>query len=109
VKYYKRINKAIKILNTKIPTDPYKMAIFPVGILYSLQKSKNPYRRDFSLQVATLAKVVCQPGLPDQLFANGPNLVQKEPKKSQILRHGTKKRANHFFQIYQQLQSNMNP
>jgi len=31
------------------------MAIFPVGILYSLQKPKNPYRRDFSLRVATLA------------------------------------------------------
>jgi len=30
------------------------MAIFPVGIPYSLQKPKNPYRRDFSLQVATL-------------------------------------------------------
>jgi len=31
-------NRAINILNTKIPTDPYKMAIFPAGIPYSLQK-----------------------------------------------------------------------
>jgi len=38
VKYHKGRNKAIKILNTKIPTDPYKMAIFAVGIPYSLQK-----------------------------------------------------------------------
>ena len=52
--YHKRRNKAIKILNTKIPTDPYKIAIFPVGIPYSLQKPKNPYRRDFSPRVATL-------------------------------------------------------
>jgi len=50
VKYHKRRNKTIKILNTKIPTDPCKMAIFP----YSLQKPKNPYRRDFSLRVASL-------------------------------------------------------
>ena len=33
-----------KILNMKIPTDPYKLAIFPVGIPYSLQKPKNPYK-----------------------------------------------------------------
>ena len=31
------------------------MAIFPVGIPYSLQKAKNLYCRDFSLRVATLA------------------------------------------------------
>ena len=54
LKYHKCRNKAIQILNTKIPTDPYKMAIFPVGIPYSLQKPKNPYRRDFSPRVATL-------------------------------------------------------
>jgi len=54
VKYYKGRNKAIKILNTKIPTDIYKMAIFPVGIPYSLQKPKNSYCRDFSLRAATL-------------------------------------------------------
>ena len=55
MKYHKRRKKAIKILNTKILTDPHKTAIFPVGIPYSLQKLKNPYRRDFSLRVATLA------------------------------------------------------
>jgi len=55
VEYHKGRNKAIKILNTKIPTDPYKIAIFPVKIPYSLQKSKNPYRVDFSLRVATLS------------------------------------------------------
>jgi len=38
VKYRKRRKKRIKILNTKIPTDTYKMAIFPVGIPYYLQK-----------------------------------------------------------------------
>jgi len=32
------------------------MAIFPVGIPYSLQKPKNPYCRDFSLRVATLVR-----------------------------------------------------
>jgi len=47
LKYHKRRNKTIQILNTKIPTDPYKMVIFPVGIPYSLQKPKNPYRWDF--------------------------------------------------------------
>jgi len=31
--------------------DPYKMAIFPVGIPYLLQKPKHPYCRYFSLQV----------------------------------------------------------
>ena len=30
------------------------MAIFPVGIPYSRQKPKNPYRWGFSLRVATL-------------------------------------------------------
>jgi len=54
VKCHKRRNKAIKILNTTIPTDPYKMAIFPGGIPYTLQNSKNPYCRYFSLRVATL-------------------------------------------------------
>ena len=29
----------------------------PVGIPYSLQKPKNPYRGDFSLRVATLRKI----------------------------------------------------
>ena len=29
-------------MNAKIPTDPYKMAIFPVGIPYSLQSLKIP-------------------------------------------------------------------
>jgi len=53
-KYHKGRNKAIKILNVKIPTDPYKMAIFPIGNLYSLQKPKNIYCRNFSLRVATL-------------------------------------------------------
>ena len=50
-------HKAIKILNTKIPANPYKMAIFPVEIPYSQQMPENPYRaysRDFSLRVATL-------------------------------------------------------
>jgi len=47
-------NKAIKTLNTKISTDPYKMAIFPVGITYSLQKPKTPYCGNFSLQVAAI-------------------------------------------------------
>jgi len=37
-----------------IATDPYKMEIFPVGILYSLQKLKNHYRPDSSPPVATL-------------------------------------------------------
>jgi len=32
VKYHKGRDKATKITNTKIPTDPYKTAIFPVGI-----------------------------------------------------------------------------
>jgi len=41
-------------------------------------------------------------GLPNLLFAKGPNLVQKQPKKSQILRQEAKKIANHFFQSYQQ-------
>jgi len=54
VKYHKGRNKVIKNLNTKIPTDPYKMSILPVGIPYSLQKPINPYCRDFSLRVATL-------------------------------------------------------
>jgi len=58
LKYHKCRNKAIKILNTKIPTDPYKMAVFPVGIPYSLQKPKNPYRRDFSLRVAALVSLM---------------------------------------------------
>jgi len=50
VKYHKGWNKAIKLLNTKkIPTDPYKMAIFPVGIPYPLQKPKNPYCRDIAI------------------------------------------------------------
>ena len=31
------------------------MEIFPVRIPYFLRKPKNPYRRDFSLRVATLA------------------------------------------------------
>jgi len=31
------------------------MAIFPVEIPYSLQKPKNPYRRNFSVQVAKLS------------------------------------------------------
>jgi len=34
---------------------------------------------------------------------------KSSPEKSQILRQGTKKKANHFFQIYQQLQSRMKP
>jgi len=46
-KYHKGRNKAIKILNTKIPTDPYKMAIFPIGNLLFLQKPKNIYCRIF--------------------------------------------------------------
>jgi len=50
-------------------------------------------------------RCVARPGLPDLLFAKGPNLVQKEPKNSKILRQ----RANHFFQIYQHLQSPMKP
>ena len=54
VKYHKGRKKAIKDLNSKIPTDPYKRAIFPVGIPYSLQNPKNPYRRYFSLRVATV-------------------------------------------------------
>jgi len=29
--------------------NPYKMAIFPVGIPYSLQKPKNPYCRDIAI------------------------------------------------------------
>ena len=29
----------------------------PVGIPYSLQKPKNPYRGDFSLRVTTLRKI----------------------------------------------------
>jgi len=44
-------------------------------------------------------------GLPDLLFAKRPNLVQKEPN---FMTWGQKK-SNHFFQIYQQLQSHMNP
>jgi len=32
VKCHKGRNKAIKILNTKIPTDPYKIGIFTAGI-----------------------------------------------------------------------------
>jgi len=42
VKYHKGRNKAIKILNTKIPTDPYKMVIFPVEIPYSYISLKIP-------------------------------------------------------------------
>ena len=34
---------------------------------------------------------LCQTGLSDQLFAKGPNLVQQETKKNQILRQGPKK------------------
>ena len=34
----------------KIPTDPWKMAIFPLGIPYSLQKPKNRNSRDFSYE-----------------------------------------------------------
>ena len=37
VKCHKSRNKATKILNTKFPTNPFKIAIFPVGIPYSLQ------------------------------------------------------------------------
>jgi len=61
VKYHKGRNKAIKILNTKISTDPYKIAIFPVGIPFSLQKPKNPYCRNFSLRVATLLRLYGAP------------------------------------------------
>jgi len=35
----------------KIPTYPYKMAIFSVGISYSLQKPKSSYCCDSSLWV----------------------------------------------------------
>jgi len=61
---HKGRNKTIKILNTKIPTNPHKIAIFPVGIPYTLQKPKNPYCRhpycrDFSLRVATLSLHQC--------------------------------------------------
>jgi len=45
-----------------------------------------------------------QLGLSDPPFAKGPNLVQKEPKNIQIIREW----ANHFFRIYQHLQSHMN-
>jgi len=48
-------------------------------------------------------------GLPDLIFANRPNLVQKRVKKSQMLRQGGKKGPTIFFQIYQQLQGLMNP
>ena len=54
VKCHKGRNKAIKLLNTKIPTNPHKIALFHVGITYSLKKTKNPYCRDFSRRVATL-------------------------------------------------------
>jgi len=40
VKCHKRRNKVKKILNTKIPANPYKIAIFLIGIPYSLQKPK---------------------------------------------------------------------
>jgi len=68
MKYHKRRNKAIKILNTKIPTDPYKMAIFPVGIPCSLQKPKNPYRRDFSLRVGTLVSYLAENWMQDTVL-----------------------------------------
>jgi len=60
VKYHKRRNKAIKIINTKIPTDPYKMAIFPVGTPYKSLKIPNvgifPYEwQHWALHTATLA------------------------------------------------------
>jgi len=45
------------------------------------------------------------PGLPELLFAKGPNLVQKEPNS----KTWGQKRGQTFFQIYQQLQSHMNP
>jgi len=64
VKCHKGTNKATKILNTKIPINPYKIAIFLVGIPYSLQKPKNPYCRDFSLRVATLVACTVNAGFP---------------------------------------------
>jgi len=76
-----RQKKAIKILNTKIPTDPYKTAIIPVGIPYSLQKPKNPYRRDFSLRVATLARTTaCTP-------------INKSHEKVKLLKSGKRSDA----------------
>jgi len=43
VKCYKGRNKAIKILHTEIQTNSYKIAIFSIGIPYSLlQKPKIP-------------------------------------------------------------------
>jgi len=45
-------------------------------------------------------------GLPDLLFAKRLNRVQKKEPNS---KQRAKKRANHFFQLYQQLQSHMNP
>jgi len=50
VKCHKDRYKAIKILNTKIPTNPCKIAIFPVGIPYSLQKPKIPTVGIFSYE-----------------------------------------------------------
>jgi len=44
-------------------------------------------------------------GLPDLLFVKGPNLVQKEPNS----KTWGQKWLNHFVQIYQQLQSHVNP
>ena len=65
VKCHKGRNKAKKILNTKIPTNPYKIATFSVGIPYSLQKPKNPYCKDFSLCAATLTRLVTDPILSE--------------------------------------------
>jgi len=70
VKCHKGRNKAIKILNTKISTNPYKIAIFPVGFHYTLQKHDNPYCREFSIREATL-----QSALLDRFFLDTTALV----------------------------------
>ena len=48
-------------------------------------------------------------GLPDVRFVKGPNLAPKRAKREPNSKTRHQKRANHFFQIYQQLQRHMNP
>jgi len=70
VKYHTGRNKAIKILNTKIPTDSYKTAIFPVGI--SLLPTKIPTVGIFSYE--------WQAGFPQLFPRNSLKLSLKFPK-----------------------------
>jgi len=47
--------------------------------------------------------------MPDLRFAKGPNPARKRAKREPNSKTKGQKRANHFFQIYQQLQSHTNP